>query len=514
MRLLFLVIALTVIARPTWAAQSEDQVRNSIKGRAAILLGHQDFAGLNVLERQYRDSKERTPGGIPKLSLFYAGLEMLPLGENASDEEWEAIFHLADLWVTKYPSPAAFIARARMNVRYAWQQYGADGKPTPEQESAFLRHLQIAHQQLDDSKLIADIDPEWAIAMAEVVNAQNEPKRIKEEDVAGTGSVKLTISRPVTTSADDELNARAEVWIKARVLFEQGKFDELNELAARYRDTGERTPAGVWKLSLIYEGLLQYAGYETPTLGGRPNKHQWVAMFSRAQEWINKKPSPAAYITLAKFRYKYAWQWRGDGAANEVDAAQWKMFFANLKVAQSILSKHKAIAGVDPEWYVVMVDIARCEQWPSSKAAVLDQQAFKEHPYYYGIYYAVADGLQPKWGGSWGSLEEFADFATQTTKDHDGEALYTRVYRTAATCDCGVFDKSMMDWKKMRAGFQDIQKQYPNEWNLNSYAYFACRVNDKATAKVLLTEIASPKIEAWNNRSDVYEQCREWISKN
>lgn len=313
-------------------------------------------------------------------------------------------------------------------------------------------------------------------------------------------------------TADDEVNVEARIEIQARVLFEQKKFEELNQLARHYLVTGERTPTGEAKLKFFYVGLVDYAGYQTPSQSATPNVDQWNVMFDRVQEWIAKNPSPPAYITLAKFHHHLAWLWRGDGFAGDVSEESWKPFNNQIAITRSILADHKD-ASVDPEWFVTMENVSRAQSIPDQEASAVVAEAIGKHKYYERVYEAAVLRLMPNWGGSWDEVEQFADFAAENTKDKYGDALYTRIYMVLGDCGCGVFSETRVNWSRMKNGFEEIVKRYPNEWNLNSFAYYACQARDRDSVKALFAKINRTFMDAWNNDQATYESCKVWASQ-
>jgi hypothetical protein len=62
----------------------------------------------------------------------------------------------------------------------------------------------------------------------------------------------------------------------------------------------------------------------------------------------------------------------------------------------------------------------------------------------------------------------------------------------------------------MRASFDDIIARYPDAWNMNNYARFACLAGERKTAKRLFLRLANAPITgAWTPRG-LFEHCRSW----
>ena len=506
MRAVLSLAAVLLFCGPSLAQDSETQIRESVEGQANDLFLHRDFKGLNELADRYRASSERTPGGIPKLALFYAGVNRGPVTPQPTDSEWKAIFLFAEDWVKTAPSPAAYIARAEFNIRYGWQQYGADGTATPDRMKSFHAHIQTAHQQLDAAKAIAGFDPEWANAMSVVEQGEKAPDPAPAAPTA-SASAPLVIAQEAY-SPTDEINVRHGIQVEARLLFEQGKFAALNGMARQLGQ--ELTPSGTPKLQYLYAGLMDYADYQTPSLTDVPNVKRWQMLFDRVAGWVKRAPSPAAYIALAKFHHHFAWAWRGDGMANTVSDNAWAPYHQQLKIEHDILMAHKAEAASDPEWYYTMENLALEQNWSASESQKLYSEALARYPYYDRLYFAIANGLQPKWGGSWQAVEKFADESARATKSRMGDMLYTRIYEQTLDCRCEAFGDTKVNWPRMRGGFQQMVKHFPEPWNANRFADFACQAEDRETAQAVLAKLPAVVTPAWDGGEGAYRQCKAW----
>ena len=101
--------------------------------------------------------------------------------------------------------------------------------------------------------------------------------------------------------------------------------------------------------------------------------------------------------------------------------------------------------------------------------------------------------------------------ATAKTLQWEGVGMYARIYWYAsqAQFDDDLFGKSMVDWPKMKAGFEDVISRYPDSWNINNYAKFACLAKDKNKTSELFKRIGDTVvIQAWTR--PLLEQCRSY----
>ena len=79
--------------------------------------------------------------------------------------------------------------------------------------------------------------------------------------------------------------------------------------------------------------------------------------------------------------------------------------------------------------------------------------------------------------------------------------MYARIYWYASQAHFQneLFTKSFAAWPRMKEGFEDVIARYPDSWNLNNYAKFACLARDKETTREILKRIQSdPVMEAWD----------------
>src|SRR5688572_21017247 len=93
---------------------------------------------------------------------------------------------------------------------------------------------------------------------------------------------------PPTVAAADELTERRAIKSTVQAAFFDGRFDELDKLYTQYRTTQERTPSGLWKLTLFYEAFSESV---------RNGRVDLTALQARLDGWRKKYPqSPAPHI--------------------------------------------------------------------------------------------------------------------------------------------------------------------------------------------------------------------------
>ncbi len=318
----------------------------------------------------------------------------------------------------------------------------------------------------------------------------------------------LGIAAGTTPTREDRRDdvVRAEIRLAVEDAFGKRDFAKLEQMASSYLADRSRTPSGVWKLTVFYGGL--------GTTMERASKSDvdWTAIEQKMADWVKQYPnSPAARIAYAEALDGHAWFFRGFGSAGEVAADAWPKFRKYQEKARARLLADKKIASKDPAWYEFMLRLANAQGWSRKAHEALLAEALSKEPEYYPSYFAAALYHSPKWHGDMAQLEKFADDATKRTQRSEGKSMYARIYWAVlgADCDCDFIMKKSVDWPKLKVAFDDLISRYPESWNLNNYARFACMAGDKDTTRSLIDRIGQDVVrDVWPPAS-FQEQCWE-----
>lgn len=308
-------------------------------------------------------------------------------------------------------------------------------------------------------------------------------------------------------SSADELEERQVISDRAVTLFHSGQFAALDKDERRYRESGARTSSGLWKLTLFYGGLAGIPNSEVT------DEAYWTDLERKALKWISSNPdSPAGHLVYADFLMSHGWMYRGNGWSNQVRKEDWKPFHEYISKAGKYLMEHKAVASRDPHWYELMVKVATAEGWDIKDFNALVDEATARYPYFYQTYFAAITYLTPKWHGSKAEIENFAQKAVKITRKEEGDAMYSRIYWVASQSNYGdsLFTGSDVIWSKMSKSIDDVLKRYPDQWNLNNFAYFSCLAGDAEKTSDLMSRITGrPILQAWKSM-DFYDRCKLW----
>lgn len=315
------------------------------------------------------------------------------------------------------------------------------------------------------------------------------------------------------STAATELEDRARIEGSAQQAFAIENFQKLEEDAEEYRRTKARTSSGLWKLTLLYQGLsdalVVHGHYSVPDAN-------FAALEKKTTAWMRQFPnSPTANIAHSMLLFKRGWAHRGDGFSSQVRAESWAPFREHVAAARAHLEKVKPVASVDPKWYELMLSIARSEGWDRKDFDKMLDEALKREPLFYQTYFLALEYLLPKWHGGVDEIESFAQAAVQKTSMKEGRGMYARIYWFASQTQFrdDLFSRSRAAWPRMRDGFEDVLVRYPDAWNLNNYAKFACLAGDKGKARELLLRTQFAIVpEAWSS-PDFRERCNAWASQ-
>jgi len=322
----------------------------------------------------------------------------------------------------------------------------------------------------------------------------------------------LSLLFAVTTHAASELEERAAIISNARQLLLTGNFSELESILTAYKKDKSRTPSGLWKFGLIYAAIEDLA----TELSENGDFAGLEALGAVMQRWAQQFPtSPSPHIAYSEVLVRHGWAYRGGGPASTVKPESWKQFRHYVALARDNLSKHKSISSIDPLWYTVMLTIARAQNWNYLDFETLLNEALDKEPYFYPTYFSALPYLLPQWHGDLVKIDRFARDAVRRTIKVEGQSMYARIYWYASQTEYGskLFSDSGVVWQRMKTGFDDVVARYPDAWNLNNYAKFACMARDKGVAKQMLQRTQTIVVpQAWPSPTS-RQECLAWVQK-
>jgi len=214
-----------------------------------------------------------------------------------------------------------------------------------------------------------------------------------------------------------------------------------------------------------------------------------------------KRPeSPARALLEAEFWIASAWKARGPGFADTVTEEGSKQFIERLSKAEKVLIESKAYASTIPYWYLLMTQVEGGLGRNFEKIHATFVEGAQKYRTYYPLYKTMVNYSSPKWGGNWDVVDDLISWSVNNTTDLEGNGMYSRLYTSLYCCRIAgndPFKVGKYSWPKMKAGFEDLVKQYPTNYIfLNDFAKFSCLAKDKTTYIPLRTQMGNKIISA------------------
>ncbi|MCW8944464.1 MAG: DUF4034 domain-containing protein [Sedimenticola sp.] len=308
---------------------------------------------------------------------------------------------------------------------------------------------------------------------------------------------------PIVANAS-ELQVREEIENSVKALFISENFELLNSTGSSYLTNQERTSSGLWKLTLFYVGIASIPNSKVI------DPEYWSSLKDKAIRWSKvDKNASFAHMVYVDILISEAWMYRGGGVASSVRKEDWQPFREKIEEARQYLLNHDQYKNTDPRWYEKMLTIAKAQSWSTEQFYTLLDEALSVHPKYYELYFRAINYLQPKWHGSAEEIEVFATYAIEKSQAYEGHGMYARIYWYVSQVEYGMalFTESVARWEQMRLGIEDVIKKYPDQWNINNFALFACLAGDNEMTEKLMSMLNDrPIISVWKS-GKLYDYC-------
>lgn len=275
------------------------------------------------------------------------------------------------------------------------------------------------------------------------------------------------------------------------------------------------------KFEKLDSTIKMLSNQDCKLLDGQPTLNFIVNGFKEAYKRINptlvlpkihmlQKAHPeAAYPFLAEATYwiDYAWVARGGGFASSVTEENWKLFYARMKNAQTVLIRNKVVGSTMPAWYEYMVKIQMMLDDSQEEQDKIFFEGVERYKNFLPLYISKRNALEPKWGGSWEAIDKFINWSVNNTKDTQGLRMYALLYfgvHDNMLADLNFWKETLVKWPKFKQGLEDLTRLAPkSQYNLNIYASMACEANDKKTYLKVRSKISEPIVWNWQYYSSV-----------
>ncbi len=280
-------------------------------------------------------------------------------------------------------------------------------------------------------------------------------------------------------------------------LFNEKKYKQLDALAEKYEKEKTATLDRVSALSAFYHGIEQDF---TACSDKKMTDSDWEAHGAALIAWQDHAPrSRAAQLAIADHMSSMAWRVRGSGFASGVGKDNMARFKAMIATSRERLEQIESVNKNNPAWYSAMMPIALAQGWPPAAFEALFEKAAKLDPYYLDIHYQHAQFYDEHWYGNTELLRRAIERSTVLTHKKLGQIMYARLYAAHHISDDD-YKRGAVDWKKMKAGYEQYIKLHPENALHNGFAYRACMAGDLKTAKEQLDIIGDKLVaEAWKS---------------
>ncbi len=308
---------------------------------------------------------------------------------------------------------------------------------------------------------------------------------------------------------DAETKARKAIATETGDLLKARDYAGLEKLHRKLNSDKVRTPSGVWSLAVFYATLRDYAPRTR-------DMDYWQREDAQAARWSAKFPrSEVAPVFQVYLKQNRALAFRGMGNYADIRKEDIAPMNQAVKEGLALLDARDRIPlakrdKVDGGWYRARMDLLPYSELFHSHFSYAWQGATRMEPDYHEVYFASAYYSLPKWNGAPDAVERMARLAS-TGKGTDRDAMYARVYWYLNQTEYRgkIFEDSMVDWNDMKTSFEALVRAYPVPWNLNAYAYFACKAGDYDVMSALMKRIGDDVVYGvWGNGGEAeYQRC-------
>jgi hypothetical protein len=308
-----------------------------------------------------------------------------------------------------------------------------------------------------------------------------------------------------TVWPDEESKEMYDRKVFANNLIEARNYDELEELAGKFRSSKECYANGAWKLNDIYAGLVP---------ADKASDDEWQNRIAASQGWVAAKPdSITARVNLADVLVNFAWKARGGGWANSVSGEGWRLFGDRLHQAMAALNAAENLKAQCPYYWTVKMRAALGLQMARGQFNEIFQQATNYESDYEPSYLQRAVYLMPRWDGGEGELEADLEKSADRMGSDDGDMLYAQVVwgLHARASSPNVLEENHFSWPRVDRGFAVIEERFPYSLAAKSErAYLAYYAGDaRKTREYLAQTQGEADLAVWYTKNE-YLRVANW----
>jgi len=294
---------------------------------------------------------------------------------------------------------------------------------------------------------------------------------------------------------NSELMFRNLAYEIGKLKYGKSDFAALDALLGKAQAQAQRTPSGLWRYGLVLNGVQDAIGEVDSPAG-------FAAAEAKARQWLAARPdSPYAPIVLA-----YVYQAKACHCAREGDRplppAEQKAW--NDK-ALSALSEHPRSLAVG-ERHALEVQLGTALGDDEATMRAFYQDGVRVQPGYFPLRFAWIDYLAAQPDGA-RRVEQAARAALSEAPFPDRDGLYARMlwYAAQTQYEDELFEEVPVDWPTFDRSFAALLAAYPDGWNRNNYARFACMAGHPERSAALMAD-HQPMGEVWDSQEE-FDDC-------
>jgi hypothetical protein len=175
----------TASSEPSAPLQAgDDDGQTSYQRVVQEMLSRSDYEALDAEANRVGESKERFPGGVWKLFVFYEAVADPDGGKDASRSSWITHIYRLKRWVAADPqSPTALVALAQGYVDFGFQQRGTGSSDAVSEEGWQGLHdsTRLAMETLARAAALPKRSPQWYYTMQDVAMAGGAPPEFSKK---------------------------------------------------------------------------------------------------------------------------------------------------------------------------------------------------------------------------------------------------------------------------------------------------------------------------------------------
>lgn len=384
----------------------------------------------------------------------------------------------------------------RSRLRWcSWQSAGGLARKFAREDA---EHAEAARAAIEAHAARSAASRREQLAKIAAREAAEEPERQRQRAARAAQLEQDRARAAVATAFRESPRQRALQYVNDHA------WKELDSLIDSLAASGKRTPDGDFELQSATSAIAGSFNYR--------DQAKDRALLESAAAYRRAHPESAFAPLLPAMQLRgAAWRARGGGYSSSVPKEGWRLFSERSREAWQKIMAARARSERLPTWYEQAIQIGVDAAVDERELEALFEEGILRHPEFYPIRAAMARRFSPRWGGNYAAADAFV--RTQAAAaNSEGDALYTRLYLTVDSYsgqELEFFDKSRVDWTRMRTGFDSLFAKYPTPSNRAVFAIYACRAADGATYMKLRREIDASTWEEYAPAGVSLEVCDE-----